>query len=282
MGRKRYKQVGQGSFFGDFVYQQVIPPDHFLVKLKELIPWDRYTEQLTRYYEGGAEVGRPPYDPALVLRMLLLAYLYDVSERQVEEMVTYHLPMKYFVGLAVTEKAPDHTTLRAFRRRLLENGHLAANQVGYNMFDRRMEAAVLPYCQEQEIGFMAYGTLAYGLLTGAFTRETTFVDWDWRSHGKAFGLPLFERENFEKELQVVEQLKALAGRYDKTVAQLAIAWVLDNPAVTVALVGIRNVKELEEDIAAVDWKLTEADKTEIDRIFQEEGVSTYRNHRQAL
>jgi IS5 family transposase len=115
-----------GSFFGDFVYRQVIPPDHFLVKLRELIPWGRYTEQLTRYYQGGAEVGCPPYDPALILRMLLLAYLYDVSERHVEEMVTCHLPMKYFAGLAVTEKAPDHTTLKAFRRRLLENGHLAA------------------------------------------------------------------------------------------------------------------------------------------------------------
>jgi transposase len=108
------------------VYQQIIPRDHFLAKLKELIPWGRYTEQLTRYYQGGAETGRPPYDPALILRVFLVAYLYDLSERQVEEMVTYHLPMKYFVGLAVTEKAPDHTTLRAFRRRLLENGHLAA------------------------------------------------------------------------------------------------------------------------------------------------------------
>jgi len=46
------------------------------------------------------------------------------------------------------------------------------------------------------IGFMAYGTLCYGLLTGAFTPETTFVDWDWRSKGLAFGLPLFQREDF--------------------------------------------------------------------------------------
>jgi aryl-alcohol dehydrogenase-like predicted oxidoreductase len=161
-------------------------------------------------------------------------------------------------------------------------GHLAANQVGYNMFDRRMEHAVLPYCLEHKIGFMAYGTLAYGLLTGAFTPETTFVDWDWRSHGNAFSLPLFERENFIKELRVVERLKAFAARYDKTVAQLAIAWVLAHPAVTVALVGMRNVKELEENVAATSWVLSEEDKAEIDRIFEEKDVPTYVTRAQAL
>jgi aryl-alcohol dehydrogenase-like predicted oxidoreductase len=161
-------------------------------------------------------------------------------------------------------------------------GHLAANQVGYHLFDRRMESAVLPYCQAHGIGFMAYGTLGFGLLTGAFRPDTTFVDWDWRSHGSAFGLPLFERESFLKELRVVARLQELAARYDKSVAQLAIAWVLSHPAVTVALVGMRNVKELEENVAAVDWKLSAEDKAEIDRIFDEEAVPTYRDHRQAL
>jgi len=160
-------------------------------------------------------------------------------------------------------------------------GHLTANQIGYNMFDRRTEHTVLPYCLEHKIGFMSYGTLCYGLLTGAFTPETTFLDWDWRSSGSAFSLPLFQREHFLKELRVVEQLKELAGGYGKTVAQLAIAWVLDHPAVTVALVGMRNVRELEENIAATDWKLTDADKAEIDRIFQAEDVPTYATHRLA-
>ncbi|MBN1399905.1 MAG: aldo/keto reductase [Anaerolineae bacterium] len=161
-------------------------------------------------------------------------------------------------------------------------GHLTANQVGYHLFDRRMESAVLPYCQAHGIGFMAYGTLGFGLLTGAFGPDTTFVDWDWRSRGLAFELPLFRKENFLKELRVVARLQELAARYDKSVAQLAIAWVLSHPAVTVALVGMRNVKELEENVAAVDWKLSAEDKAEIDGIFAEEGVPTYREHRQAL
>jgi aryl-alcohol dehydrogenase-like predicted oxidoreductase len=163
-----------------------------------------------------------------------------------------------------------------------ENGHLAANQVGYHMFDRRMEAEVLPYCLEHKIGFMAYGTLGYGLLTGALRPETTFVDWDWRSKGQAFGLPLFEREHLTKELQVVERLKTLAGDHGKSVAQLAIAWVLGHPAVTVALVGMRNVRELEENVAAVDWKLTPETRDQIDRIFIEEGVPTCIDAEQAV
>src|SRR4030042_4510485 len=154
-------------------------------------------------------------------------------------------------------------------------GHLTGNQVGYHLFDRRMERAVLPYCQGHGIGFMAYGTLGFGLLAGAFTPATTFSEGDWRSRGMAFGLPLFQKESFLKELRVVKRLQELAARYEKSMAQLAIAWALSHPVVTAALVGMRNTKELEENVAAVDWKLTAEDKEEIDRIFAEEDLPTY-------
>ncbi len=163
-----------------------------------------------------------------------------------------------------------------------QHGHLTANQVGYNMFDRRMEAEVLPYCLEKKIGFMAYGTLAYGLLSGAFTPETTFVDWDWRSKGGAFGLSLFKREEFLKELKLVQRLKEFAWHYGRSVAQLAIAWVLRQPAVTVALVGMRNEKELDENVQAVDWQLDADELAELDRLFEEMGVPTYRDAPQAV
>ena len=159
-------------------------------------------------------------------------------------------------------------------------GHLAANQVGYHLFDRRVEAEVLPYCLEHGIGFMSYGTLGFGLLTGAMTPETKFVSWDWRSNGMAFGLPLFTGEHFLKELKVVDRLKRLAADHGKTVAQLAIAWVLSQKAVTVALVGIRRPSEVEENVAAADWQLGDDVKAQIDRIFAEEGVPTYREAEQ--
>ncbi len=161
-----------------------------------------------------------------------------------------------------------------------KHGNLTANQIGYNLFDRRVESAVLPYCLEQGIGFMAYGSLGFGLLSGGLTPDTEFAENDWRGKGMAFGLPLFERENFLKELRVTERLKAMAAGYNKSVAQLALAWVLSHPAVTVGLVGMRNEVELRENIAAVDWRLTDDDRQEIDRIFAEEGVPTHAEARQ--
>jgi len=69
-------------------------------------------------------VGRPPFDPAQVLRVELIAYLYEISERQVEVYINENLPAKFFVGLAVDQKAPDHSTLTVFRERLLQRGKL--------------------------------------------------------------------------------------------------------------------------------------------------------------
>ena len=80
---------------------------------------------------------------------------------------------------------------------------------------------------------------------------------------------------------MVDRLRALAADNGRTVAQLAIAWLLGNPAVTVGLVGMRNERELTENIAAADWRLGDSDRAEIDRIFAEEGVPTYVDAEQA-
>ena len=161
-------------------------------------------------------------------------------------------------------------------------GSIATNQVGYHLFDRRMEKSVLPWCREHEIGFMAYGSLGFGLLTGALKPDTVFAEHDWRGYMRAFGLPLFEGEAFLKELLAGEQLAELAARHDKSLPQLAIAWVLGNPAVSVALVGMRDERELKENIAATEWRLTDEDHAEVDRIFTEQGVPTYIDEQQLL
>jgi len=122
MGTKRFKELGMGSFFGQYVYERVVPRDHFLVKLNELIQWDAFTDLLLSAYKGSAEIGRPPYSPVVILKMLVVAYLYGFSERQVEEAATYHLAIKEFVGLGVDEAAPDHSTLSDFKARLREAG----------------------------------------------------------------------------------------------------------------------------------------------------------------
>ena len=98
MTKERYKKQQIGSFFGEWIYDRVVPEDHFLRKLDAMVPWGRFTDRLVQFYAGGAMYGRPPYDPAVILKMLLLAYLYHLSERATEQQVNDSFAMKWFLG----------------------------------------------------------------------------------------------------------------------------------------------------------------------------------------
>jgi aryl-alcohol dehydrogenase-like predicted oxidoreductase len=143
-------------------------------------------------------------------------------------------------------------------------------QVGYNLFDRRMEREVFPYCREHGIGVMAYGSLAYGLLTGAFSEDTTFEETDWRSNGVAFGQPILGGDNFRHNVSLVRRLRdEVAVPNGLTVAQVALAWVVRNPTVTTAMVGARVPAEIEENVGAANVSLSESDVAQIERIMDE-------------
>jgi IS5 family transposase len=122
MSKRRYKGLGVGSFFGEMVYARAVPDSHFLRQLNQVVDWGALSERLVRLYKGKAQEGRPPYDPAVILKMLILSYLYDLSERQTEVYVNDSLSAKCFLGLAVDEAGPDHSTLTAFKRRIIEGG----------------------------------------------------------------------------------------------------------------------------------------------------------------
>jgi len=145
---------------------------------------------------------------------------------------------------------------------------IVCNQVGYHLFDRRPEKTALPFCKEHGVGIMAYGSLAHGLLTGSLTPDTRFDDDDERSGGVLFGQPLFQGEHYLQNLEKVEKLKDIAVARGKTVAQLAVAWVLSNPAVSLALTGIRRPSEIVENVAATCWALTAEEKAYIEGAFQ--------------
>src|SRR5205823_5304623 len=99
---------------------------------------------------------------------------------------------------------------------------ICANQVGYNLFDRRWKHEMFPTAQELGIGVMAYGPMAHGLLTGAMGRDTAFDRSDWRASGIIFGQRLFSPDSLPRNLEVVGQLKAVAGRLDTTLPRLAL------------------------------------------------------------
>ncbi len=152
-------------------------------------------------------------------------------------------------------------------------------QYGWNMFDRRMQREILPYCEEHGIGFMAYGSLAYGLLTGTFTEDMDFGSEDWRSRqGKMGSLRIFDAlfgpETFPHNVRAVGELKDVAARYDKSLPQLALRWAISNPVVSTALVGCRTVAEVEDNVGAIGWSIAADDLAEIDAIFDRHGVNT--------
>jgi aryl-alcohol dehydrogenase-like predicted oxidoreductase len=139
-----------------------------------------------------------------------------------------------------------------------------ALQPPYDLFRRDIERAILPYCQEHGIGVLVYGPLAHGLLAGGYTPQTTFASDDWRSKSAEF-----QGDRFARNLAVVERLKGVAARQGISVAQLAVAWVLANPAVDVAIVGARNPQQLEQTVPAADVHLTSETLGEIAQIMRD-------------
>jgi aryl-alcohol dehydrogenase-like predicted oxidoreductase len=141
-------------------------------------------------------------------------------------------------------------------------GPVETLQPPYHLFRRDIEDEILPYAEEHDIGVLVYGPLAHGLLSGAMTPTSTFADDDWRSQSSDF-----TGEKFQRNLAVVDRLKAFADARNVTLPQLAVLWTLSHPAVDVAIVGARRPAHLGETLAAADIVLPESDHAEIDAIM---------------
>jgi methylglyoxal reductase len=132
---------------------------------------------------------------------------------------------------------------------------------------------LLDFCTENGTGVIAYGPLAYGLLTGAITRATSFPDGDWRSgkHGlRAYG-QLFAPGRFEANLDVVDALKPLADRLEVSLPQLALAWLLHQDGITGAIAGSRSPRHVRENAAAAELTISPDVLRQIDAILEKRG-----------
>lgn len=152
-------------------------------------------------------------------------------------------------------------------------------QYAWNMFDRRMQTEIFPYCAANGIGVMAYGSLAYGMLAGTITADTHFDETDWRSRRGTLGSlnlfrTLFGPDYFPRNLAAVEDLKALAAKYNKTLPQFALRWTLSNPVISTALVGFRRPEEVNENLGALGWEIAPEDMQAVDAIFQRHNATT--------
>jgi aryl-alcohol dehydrogenase-like predicted oxidoreductase len=131
-------------------------------------------------------------------------------------------------------------------------------QMHYSLLGRDVERDVIPMMRRYGSGLTVWSPLASGFLSGKYTRET-LSDPDNRISG--FDIIPFDKD---KGFKLVERLRAIAGRHDASVAQVAIAWLLAKDAVTSVLVGASKPHQLDDNLAAVDLKLAEADIAEMD------------------
>jgi aryl-alcohol dehydrogenase-like predicted oxidoreductase len=141
--------------------------------------------------------------------------------------------------------------------------HVDSLQPPYSILRPAIEQAVLPFCQEKGIGVVAYSPLTSGLLSGNYTYDTKFGEDDWRSRNKAH-----TGEGLRSNVDRAEKLKGIAARFDITLPQLAIAYVLAYPALTSALVGVRKPSHILSVLSAADVSLDEATLAEIRSIAQ--------------
>jgi myo-inositol catabolism protein IolS len=142
------------------------------------------------------------------------------------------------------------------------NGDISVLQSPYNMLDRSAEAELLPYCIENNISFIPYGPLAFGLLGGGFTKDSKLDTGDWRN-----SIPLFQGEQFQQTLAKVDKLKEVALKKDTTLPNLALAWLLAQEGVDAVIPGGKRKERIRENSLASNIVLSKEELAIINDIL---------------
>jgi aryl-alcohol dehydrogenase-like predicted oxidoreductase len=138
---------------------------------------------------------------------------------------------------------------------------VTSDQPPYSMLRRKIEASIAPYCKDHNVGLIVYSPMLSGMLTGGMTKERAenLPANDWRRNK-----PEFTEPKLSQNLELVERLRAIGERYNTTPGAIAVAWTLQNPAVTGAIVGSRSAKQAEGVMRAGEIQLTAHDLAQIE------------------
>jgi len=158
--------------------------------------------------------------------------------------------------LGLSEAVPDTI------RRAQKVHPIAALQTEYSLWSREPEGELLDTVRQLGIGFVAYSPLGRGFLTAKITSLDELAEDDWRR-----SMPRFEQENFRRNMELVERIRALAADKGCTPAQLALAWLLAQGEDIVPIPGTKRRRYLEENVGALDVRLTPEEFAEIDTIL---------------
>lgn len=129
-------------------------------------------------------------------------------------------------------------------------------QPQYSLLNRDIEAKILPYLIENNLGSLSYGTLGGGILSGKYKERPQFDD-DKENRSRFY--PFFKKENWPQTQSLISLLQEIAEAHNQTPAQTAINWAVNRPGITAALVGAKNEKQARENAAAADFELSEAE-----------------------
>jgi aryl-alcohol dehydrogenase-like predicted oxidoreductase len=173
--------------------------------------------------------------------------------------------------LGLSEAAP------ATIRRAASVHPIAALQSEYSLWSREPEEQILPTIRELGIAFVAYSPLGRGFLADAFQKADDLPPDDARRN-----LPRFQGENFQKNLDLVQKIRALAAARRCTPSQLALAWVLAQGNDIVPIPGTKRIKYLDENLSAINVTLTPEERKQIDAVLPPGLASGDRYHAQAM
>ncbi len=143
----------------------------------------------------------------------------------------------------------------------LSKHEIVANEVKYNLIEREIEEALLPYCKKENISIIAYSPLARGLLTGKFSRDS-IPERHWRRRD-----PLFQEPNFSRALELINVLQRIARAHDKTPGQVALNWLASKPEV-IPIFGASNISQVEENCGAIGWRMSDEDLRMIEMAYK--------------
>lgn len=141
---------------------------------------------------------------------------------------------------------------------------IASLQPPYSMIVRDVEDEILDFCAGQGIGIISYSPMYKGLLTGAFSAER-ISQLDRGDHRRAD--PNFRSPKLERHLKLIESMRPIAARNGRSLAELSVAWVLRQPAITSAIVGARRPEQIATTAPAAEWDLSDADIAEIEELL---------------
>ncbi|HEY5070154.1 MAG TPA: aldo/keto reductase [Candidatus Acidoferrum sp.] len=143
-------------------------------------------------------------------------------------------------------------------------------QPPYSIVTREIEHEILPYAKSHNIGVIVYSPMSAGLLTGSMTRErvANFSREDWRRN-----LPNFKEPLLSRNLRIVERLRDIGNRHNRNAGEIAIAWTLDHPAITAAIVGFRSPQQVSGIVGALEFRLNKSEMAEIDQALNRESAT---------